>query len=124
MTAGKTPALPEYSGAEAAEEDEPSLRANWGKQGVGFTGCSTSEECGAGAWGFLALWVKGPPTLVFCPVLPPSPLFSSFQGPGILLCEDDSLYEGTFTRELTLLGKVSGRPFLTPPQKCRVQSQG
>lgn len=34
-------------------------------------------------------------------------LFSlPFKGPGILLCEDDSLYEGTFTRDLTLLGKV------------------
>nr|XP_035963562.1 ALS2 C-terminal-like protein isoform X2 [Halichoerus grypus] len=27
------------------------------------------------------------------------------QGPGILLSEDDSLYEGTFTRDLTLVGK-------------------
>ncbi|XP_052043066.1 ALS2 C-terminal-like protein isoform X2 [Apodemus sylvaticus] len=26
-------------------------------------------------------------------------------GPGILLCDDDSLYEGTFTRDLRLLGK-------------------
>ncbi|XP_077934955.1 ALS2 C-terminal-like protein isoform X4 [Halichoerus grypus] len=29
------------------------------------------------------------------------------QGPGILLSEDDSLYEGTFTRDLTLVGKAA-----------------
>lgn len=37
---------------------------------------------------------------------PPSVLSLLLKGPGILLWEDDSLHEGTFTRDLALLGKV------------------
>lgn len=66
-------------------------------------GLNTSGEGGARAW---------PCGLVsthpgFLSKLTSLSLFSlPFKGPGILLCEDDSLYEGTFTRALTLLGKV------------------
>lgn len=66
------------------------------------------EEKGVQFWGYP--WINAPflssypglqRFLTHCPTLPlPS------QGSGILLCEDDSLYEGTFTRDLSLTGKV------------------
>lgn len=48
---------------------------------------------------------------------PPCPQCLPSKGPGILLSEDDSLYEGTFTRDLTLVGKVRapGTPLHTLP---------
>lgn len=73
----------------------------------------------------LGLVGQCPPILVFCPNSPLSLFSLPFKGPGILLCEDDSLYEGTFTRDLTLLGKVrASAPHPPHPVKPGLRAEG